>query len=142
MKSISLKILALSLGALAFLPACNKYEDGPSFSLLSRKSRMANNWRIDRAYDNGSDVTDSYDRYELDLGKSGSARISESSSFGGVIFTVETNGTWTFTNNDEDVRLDFDNDDADATYQILKLERSELWLRERGDDLELHLTPR
>lgn len=142
MKIPSLKTIAVSALAICFLSACNKYEDGPSFSLASRKSRMVNNWRIDKAYDNGDDVTSSYNRYELDLGKSGSARLSQSSSFGGFIITAETNGSWSFTNDMEDLSLNFEDNDFDETYTILKLERSELWIREKGDDLELHLTPR
>ncbi len=142
MKSINLKIVALGLLAISLFPACNKYEDGPGFSLASRKSRMANNWKIDRAYDDGDDVTANYERYELDLGKSGSARLSTSSDFGGITFSAETNGNWEFANKDEDLVLDFENNDADATYQILKLERSDLWIRKKGDDQELHLIPR
>jgi hypothetical protein len=33
------------------------------------------------------------------------------------------------------------NDDADQTFFILRLTDDELWLREKGDDLELHLKP-
>lgn len=136
------KLIALSFIALCLLPSCDKYEDGPGISLRSRKARMANNWKIDRAYDNGDEVTDSYDNYELDLGKSGSARLSESSNFGGVTFTVETSGSWRFINRDQDLELNFENDDADNVYTILRLEENSLWVRERGDDFELHLIPR
>lgn len=127
---------------MSLLTACQKYEDGPFFSLTSKTSRAANNWRIEKAYDGSEDVTSSYDNYELDLGKTGSARISEKSHFGGVIFTTETNGTWSFANNKEDLALDFEDNNADVIYTILKLESSEMWLRKKGGGLELHLIPR
>ncbi|MES2628662.1 MAG: hypothetical protein V4616_06800 [Bacteroidota bacterium] len=142
MKSISLKVLAVTLLGLSVLPACNKYEDGPGFSLRTRKARMVNNWKIDRAYDDGDEVTDNYDNYELDLGKSESATLRSKGSFAGIDFNVSTSGTWRFINKDEELDLNFENDDFDQVYEILKLENDALWLRERGDDLELHLIPR
>jgi hypothetical protein len=38
--------------------------------------------------------------------------------------------------------MDFENDDADRTYQILRLKEDEMWLREIGGEDELHLMPR
>jgi hypothetical protein len=35
--------------------------------------------------------------------------------------------------------LDFSDDQADGTYQILRLTSTELWLRKVGEDLELRL---
>lgn len=40
--------------------ACKKYEERPTVSFVSRKERIANNWRVDKAYSNGNDVTSSY----------------------------------------------------------------------------------
>ncbi len=134
--------ILISLLAISSLSSCDKYEDGPGFSLRTRKARMVNTWRIDRAYDDDQDVTEDYDNYRLDLGKSGSATLSAKYSIGNVDFTGETNGSWDFVNDMEDLKLDFENDDFDETYTILKLEHSSLWLREKGNDLELHLIPR
>ena len=41
----------------------------------------------------------------------------------------------------EDLSFDFENNAADAIYEILRLKENELWLREKGGDLELHLAP-
>ena len=45
-------------------------------------------------------------------------------------------------NNKEDLRLDFENDNADQIYQILRLKEKELWIKEKGGDDELHLIPK
>ena len=39
----------------------------------------------------------------------------------------------------EELVLDFENDDADGTYQIRRLTEAELWIHKIGDDLELRL---
>ena len=51
------KILSLFVITIFVLTSCKKYEEGPSFTLLSKKSRLANTWRIDRYYENEIDKT-------------------------------------------------------------------------------------
>lgn len=36
---------------------CKKYSEGPSFTLLSKKSRLANTWKLNKYYINGEDKT-------------------------------------------------------------------------------------
>lgn len=120
---------------------CGKYEDGPEFSLRSKKERIANTWRIESATDGGNDVTSSFTAYVLQMNKDGDATLTANYALGDVTFQFATAGTWDLTNNNEDLQLDFENNDADATYNILRLKEDELWLREKGGDLELHLQP-
>ena len=37
--------------------SCKKYEDGPAISLMSKKARIANIWKVDVYYLNGKDIT-------------------------------------------------------------------------------------
>lgn len=121
--------------------SCSKYEYGPEFTVLTKKQRVTNSWEVDRAYDDGDDVTSSYDEYDLILNRDQSATLT--ATYGGsdtqVIFA--TNGTWEFLDQGGQLYLDMEDDDADQTYFILRLTEDELWLREKGDDLELHLIP-
>lgn len=121
--------------------ACQKYEDGPAFSLRSREERVANDWRVERAMDGSDDVTSAFDQYELRLSRERDATLIARYTLGEVVFEFSTSGEWEFQNHSEDLRLDFENDAADETYEILRLKDKELWLREKGDDLELHLAP-
>ena len=140
MKKITLYSSAIIAAAL--ISSCKKYEDGPMVSLKSRKERVANTWVIDKALRNNEDVTKSYDNFILTLSKDGDAKLVYSSSFLGVDYSVDTDGTWEFQNKDEKIAMDFKADDADNTYTILKLKEDELWLRETGGEDELHLKPR
>ena len=72
------------------------------------------------------------------MGHRGSYCLATYTVFG-TDFTYDTNGTWAFQNDDEELVLDFEDNAADGTYQIRRLTESQLWLHKVGDDLELHL---
>ncbi len=138
-----MKKLAIAMSLLlGVTTGCKKYEEGPAFSLRTKKSRVANTWKIDKAYSDGEDVTDSYDQYELYMSKDGDAELVAIYSFGNFTGEFETQGTWKFEDSKETLVLDFQDDDADESYQILKLKNDELWLREEGEEVELQLVPR
>lgn len=133
-------ILAVVFCALS-LVSCSKYEEGPAISLRSKKERVSNTWKIENAYRSGEDVTEDYDQYTLTMTKDGDARLVAIYTSGAFTFEYETNGTWKFENSKEVLVLDFEDNDADNKYQILKLKEDELWLREQGGEDELHLIP-
>lgn len=139
---MTLKSAIIFFGITLFgLTACNKYEDGPKLSLRSKKERVANTWVIEKAIRNGNDVTDEYEIYTLTTSKDGDAKLNATIVFGGFTYTTNTNGTWEFSSNKEKLIFDYENDDADNTYQILRLKEDELWIRELGGEDELHLKP-
>lgn len=141
MKNLSIAsiLIIITLGSLS--TGCGKYDDGPEFSLRSRKERIANTWRVENAMNGGNDVTSSFDQYELKMSKEGGATLTANYALGDLTFEYATSGTWKLVNNDEDLQLDFENNDADETYTILRLKEEELWLRENGGELELQLKP-
>lgn len=121
------------------LTSCKKYPNGPAFSLLTKKERVSNNWKVAQAFDNGTEVTSDYNKYELNLTKSGNASLSAKYSIFGTNFEYVTNGKWLFVSEKEKLSFDFDNNDADKVYKILKLEEEEMWIKEDAGSLELHL---
>ncbi|MBK9761869.1 MAG: hypothetical protein IPO87_00565 [Flavobacteriales bacterium] len=139
MNKYAMSLIPLSLVMVLSMASCKKYEEGPAISLTSRSERVANTWTIDRAIADGNDVTSDYDNYVLTMTAGGSATLVATYTVFGVNFTGETNGTWAFQNDDEELVLDFENDDADGTYQIRRLTEAELWIHKIGDDLELRL---
>lgn len=140
MKKITLLSTIIIFAGIMF--SCKKYEEGPNVSFRARKERVANTWKIGKALRNNEDVTSKYDNYELYLSKDGDAKLTFKSSFLGVDYSIDTDGTWEFQDKDEKIFLNFKNDDADNTYTILKLKEEEMWLRETGGEDELHLVPR
>ena len=138
-KNILLSVIAVLFLALA---GCNKYEEGPALSLRSKTARVANSWKVAQALDNGNDVTSDYNKFELDMSKSGSAALSAEFTFFTSKFKYTTNGTWVFVSNKEKLSFDYDNDEADAVYTILRLKEKEMWLKKDGSNLEFHFVPR
>lgn len=138
MKTLSKHLLAIAVVAFT-LPSCSKYEDGPEISLLSKKNRVTNSWEVEKATEDGNDVTSSYEQFELEIRDDNSTTLAARYSSGDATIVFETDGTWEFQNNKADLKLDYENDDADRTYIILRLTKDELWLLNKGDDVELHL---
>jgi hypothetical protein len=131
---------AILFTVLTFIASsCKKYEEGPIVSVRSKEERVANTWVIEKAYDNGNDVTSDYDQYDLMMDKDQNAKLTSNYKSGNVTFSFSTEGVWSFENNKNDLRLDFDDDDADRVYEILRLKEEELWLKEKGGEQELHL---
>lgn len=139
MKTTILKTAILFTVFTFIASSCKKYEDGPIVSVRSKEERIANTWVIEKAYDNGNDVTSDYDQYELMMDKDQKAKLTTNYKSGNVTFTFATDGVWLFENDKNDLRLDFDDNDADRVYEILRLTEEELWLKEKGGEQELHL---
>lgn len=143
MKTINLKVLLILLSlSMIGITSCKKYEDGPLISFRSRSERIANNWRVVKATENGNEVTGDFDRYEITFTKGGDANLTAHYTFLGIEYDYTTQGKWSFTDNDKKLDVNYDNDVADAVYVILKLEEKELWVRQENSNLELHLEPR
>jgi len=133
--------IMMALVAAATFTSCQKYDDGPFFSLRTREERIANTWKVEKAMNGDNDITSSFEQYELKLKKNRDATLTAQYALGSLSFEFATSGTWDFENSSEDVRFDFENDAADETYEILRLKETELWLREKDGDLELRLVP-
>lgn len=132
-----------SLAAITVLMfSCEPYEEGPDVSLRSRSERMANLWEVTEATAEGENVIESFDQYELRLSKDGDAELDAEFSIFGQTYKTATDGTWEFTNEDNNVSMDFEDDDFDEAYQIILLKEDEMKLRSLGEDLEITLEPK
>ncbi len=128
------------------LASCKKYEDGPAFSLMSKKARLANIWTVDTYYLNGLDKTQQYrnivTRDKLIIFQSGAFEYSEVSSW---LWGMNYNGKWNFENDKEELLLTPENSPVKPrTLKILRLKNKSIWLEERisPDSLvEYHFLP-
>ncbi len=140
MKKMNILSLFVAFATLTFiLPACNKYEDGPDISLIPRKDRIVNTWIFAYAEANGENVSDQFDQYELYMNSENEAQLDATYVIFGTSYQTTTSGTWAFTNEQQNLMLDFADDTQDNEYEILRLANKELWLRDLDQDLELHL---
>jgi hypothetical protein len=143
-----MKKIAVLLAIITILsPSCNKYEDGPSFSLNSKKSRVANKWMVESYFLNGVDKTFEYrtivTREMLEFFKSGNWQYSEVSNWSWA--KAYDTGKWNLINSKEN--LEMISDDPLVKYKlcrILRLKSKELWLEQQVSDdslVEIHYVP-
>ncbi len=130
---ISIALILLALIILPTLNSCNKYPDGPAFSLRMRSHRVVNTWKVENYKINGDDFTSLVTSYNETFSKSGSYTYSWS-FFSGT-------GKWAFQNNDMEIKLTGDDDQSSRTLYILKLEEDAFWYyyKEGDDRHEFHL---
>ncbi len=142
MKKSTIAVLTLLLVGSVLLNSCKKYQYGPMFSLKSKTERVANTWTIASAVDStGQDMSNNFQNFELFMSKEGTAQLSFVIDVLGTPFTISTNGTWEFINNNTQIRFDYDMDDFDGVVTILKLMEDELWFEDE-DKSEFHLIPK
>lgn len=133
------KILTTLFAAGLLMTSCEKYEDGPAISLTPRKERVANTWIISYALEDGENVSSQYDQYELYLTADGDAQLDASYTSFGITYSAASDGTWIFSNDEKNIKFDFEDDAQDGEYEILRLSSNELWLKDISQNLELHL---
>lgn len=138
------KIIVVSI----IIQGCNKYEDGPSFSLLSKKTRISNKWIENESLVNDVPVTfGSWINYR-ELLKDGTYSINIPKD---SISTMNVIGSWEFQNSKEDIVLNlpeytYRNGNypaASDTFKILRLTKDELWLSKdiNGSIVETRFVP-
>ena len=149
--------LSVFIVLLLIFSSCGKYEDGPAFSLRTKKMRATGEWEIDKMLVNGEEQDGSIeseegeDEEEFDMDIDFSAMTFElksdnsaSISLNAFGMTFSDEGKWEFTNNKEDLRIyDFDGIGAgfNSENEITRLTNSEMWLvdRDGSDEVELRL---
>jgi hypothetical protein len=138
MKKLLFAIFATALISLTF-SSCGKYEDGPKFSLASKKSRLEGEWKIEKALHNEADVTQSYTsllgaNFTWEIEKDG--KYTQTGNFA-------DSGTWTLGEDKDDITfLSSASGSTAETYRILRLTSKELWMKQtqsNGDVDEFQL---
>lgn len=122
-KSFGIKLFAFALMALV-VTACSKYEEGSKFTLLSKKSRVANTWTLASYTVDGTSQTLS-GTTTWELTKEGGATLTVS----GGGFSFSDSGSWAFGNDKQDLVLT-DSDGDTETYEIVMLKSKDLKLRQ------------
>lgn len=138
------------IGFSFFFTECKKYPEGPSFSLRSKKERIANNWKVQKYLENDVDKTSDFNalhsKWNLLTTKEGSYTITR--EFYGILSTTEK-GTWALTAGNKNFALTPTSISTGAlpspsSWQILKLFEKEFWVRSYDSNskkIEYHLIP-
>lgn len=121
------KVLIVIVSLICLLSSCKKYEEGPSFTLLSKKSRLANTWKIDSYFENGVDKTSDalivFKDFVLVIDKN-NMKYTKTFKALGLLNYGET-GSWSLSS--DQMQVDFKPDDANIqpySWKILKLKNT------------------
>lgn len=101
------------------IQGCKKYPEGDLINLESRIERVANTWKVDLCNINDVDYTSWYVTYSEIFTKAGSYSFQWGGNPG--------SGTWTFQNNDLEIRITGSGNMQSVTLFIMKLEETQFW---------------
>jgi hypothetical protein len=126
-------LIILLAGIVVGIDGCQKYPDGPMFSIHTRTERVSNTWKVDNYKINGDDYTSLTSGYTETYSKDG----NYSFSWGNLAGT----GKWAFQNNDQEIRITGTSNQSSETLYILKLEENEFWYyyMDGNDKKEFHM---
>ncbi len=96
MRFITLSIILVSL---TVFQSCSKYSDGPSISLISRKTRLCKDWLLEEQFKNETNVTNDKIVTKLSIDKDGTYSMSSYVNAFGQLQAEYTHGKWTFEDN-------------------------------------------
>ena len=115
--------------ALVLLGSCNKYADGPNFSLLSRKARITNEWILEKQTLNNSEQPITSE-IKLTIEKDGTFSESTVNNALGQLQSTHRHGTWLFLEGQGQFSLTESTEGSLAVnYEIRELKNKRLKLR-------------
>jgi hypothetical protein len=134
MKKFSI-YLFLFVGILGF-SSCKKYDEGPAFSLRSKKARVVNIWKIEKFIINGKDETSNI----APLLANYTLTFKDDDTWESTIDGQREAGTWEFDSDKENLQIKTGNSSTIESAKILRLTNDELWTEqiEGSDKLEIH----
>lgn len=113
---------------LILLFSCNKYEDGPSFSLRTKTHRLANSWTVESVTENGTDITSDfktwYPDYLITITKSNTYVLTYKLNSG---IEYKETGTWVYNGDRTHVFFTNSATGGMSDWKILRLKEKELW---------------
>lgn len=138
----------------AFIPllfiallSCKKYDEGPGFSLRTKKARLCNEWSVKQYFENHEDKTSSYRNLipeeVMELKKNGTYSYNEVSNW--PWGSPSDAGKWEWKDDKESFVTTSETQSKTTEYHVLKLKESELWVEttdSTGKLLEFHYVPK
>ena len=123
-------MLAVALVIFLNMTACSTYDEGPAFSLKSKKSRLTNgDWEVVKIDDErlAGEII-------LELEKDGDFAISIEYSYYGYSYSYTYDGEWEWEDGKETIQIDLDDGD-NQEFEVKRLTNEELWFDDEDNDL-------
>ena len=116
-------VIALTL-VMMISYSCSKYDDGPFFSLRTKKGRLVGEWELDKVIQNGQ--TQSLDSdYDIIWEFERDGDFEQTLEYGS--YSYGYNGDWEFDDNGEELEITI-NGYGTQTWEINRLTNDELWI--------------
>jgi len=117
--------------------ACSKFEEGPYFSLLTVKQRLAREWKVEysKNLESGIEHSADFEGWILSFDKGGS--FNKTILYG--TNKIDYNGKWEITGNNR-LRFDFTTTSGNLSefYNILRLTKKQLWLKNTYEEIHYY----
>jgi hypothetical protein len=124
MKTRILSLLAVAVITVASMSSCSKYEDGPGFSMRSKKARLTGEWKVTEYKYQGETQDLDGEEVKFEYEKDGS--LTETYTSEGE--TGVEKGKWDFSNDKETLFVTYDGESNSDNYTIVRLTNKELWM--------------
>lgn len=111
-----------------FLVSCGKYEQGPNFSLISKKNRLVNKWYPGEVY--------LPDNYAVSFEYNGNIEFKSDGTYSEFTGQDSITGTWEFSPTKRIINIETD---FFITFKILRLTNKEIWFVDQIENREYHL---
>ncbi len=86
---------ALIATTMILLDSCDKYPNGPKFSILTKTARLCNNWEMVSILKDGNEIISKVPTKTLSIDKDGTFSMADSQTALGQISTSFIHGDWT-----------------------------------------------
>jgi hypothetical protein len=126
---VFLRSVVLSSFLLVLFYSCDKYPNGPSFSLRTKKARLCNEWILSSYLINGNEFIANQPTVKLAIDKDGTYSISSSETVLGQIQTEYEHGTWTLDAEGTVLALLIDGEEFPSEYTINQLKNDAITLQ-------------
>lgn len=116
--------------AVVNMQSCGKYEEGPAFSLLTKKARLTGEWQLEKITDQSGNVTsfNSTNEVEYEFEKDGDVVATQTYSYGGTSYSYSYKGDWEWEDKKEAIEITIAG--SRIEYDILRLTNKELILED------------
>ena len=116
------------------LTSCGKYEEGPSFSLVSKKNRITNTWNLTEQTTNGQ--TDDLSNFTWQVNIKEDDTYTSTASYWNIPLINES-GSWRFSDDKLNLLTTPNGSANTASWEILRLTKDEFKIRwiNNGDTL-------
>jgi hypothetical protein len=130
MKNVKMLVAVAMMGTAAMtITSCGKYEEGPGFTLLTKKARLTGEWDAKEYVDSDGTTIQDTDSDYVTFDKDGTYTYTSGST--------SQSGTWEFSSDKEKIKVGYTvgSTTFSSEVTIVRLTNKELWTKDDDGDM-------